>query len=155
LVGTVSNRAAIGAKVRVKATVGGKVIWQLRELSGGSNYGSQNDLRANFGLGDATNIDLVRIEWPSGMAQEFHNVAARQFLNIIEPPRMLASKANGEIYFSVQGRLGSDYQVDTSTNLTSWSTLGTLTITNQNGISRIIETNRPVADQRFYRAVAR
>src|SRR5207253_4127879 len=35
-VGTVSNRSAIGAKVRAKATIGGKTVWQLREISGGS-----------------------------------------------------------------------------------------------------------------------
>ena len=35
LIGTVSNRSAIGAKVRVKATIGGKTFWQMREFSGG------------------------------------------------------------------------------------------------------------------------
>src|SRR5205814_1220589 len=43
--GRVSNRAAIGAKVRVKATIGGRPTWQLREVSGGGATGSQNDLR--------------------------------------------------------------------------------------------------------------
>lgn len=84
LVGTQSNRSAIGAKVRVKATIGGKAFWQVREISGGSGYGSQNDLRAHFGLGDATNADLIRIEWPSGVVQELREVAARQVLAIQE-----------------------------------------------------------------------
>src|SRR5205807_8524022 len=64
LEGRLSNRSAIGAKVRVKATIGGKAVWQLREISGGGGLGSQNDLRAAFGLGDATNADIVRVEWP-------------------------------------------------------------------------------------------
>ncbi len=68
LVGTASNRSAIGAKVRVKATIGGKTVWQTREIAGGNR--AQNDIRAHFGLGDATSVDLVRIEWPSGNVQE-------------------------------------------------------------------------------------
>jgi len=83
--GRMSNRAAIGAKVRVKATIGGKVMWQLREISGGGGLGSQNDLRAAFGLGDATSVDCVRIEWPSGMVQELFNLAPKQFLTVVEP----------------------------------------------------------------------
>jgi hypothetical protein len=83
--GRLSNRAAIGAKVRAKATIGGKTLWQLREISGGGGLGSQNDLRAGFGLGDATNVDLIRIEWPSGIVQDFHDVLSRQFLTVIEP----------------------------------------------------------------------
>ncbi|MBI3416172.1 MAG: VCBS repeat-containing protein [Verrucomicrobia bacterium] len=84
LIGQFSNRAAIGAKVRVQATIGGNTFWQLREISGGHGDSGQNDMRANFGLGDATNIDIVRIEWPSGIVQELHNVAAKQFLTVTE-----------------------------------------------------------------------
>jgi hypothetical protein len=49
--GTVSNWDAIGAKVRVLGTVGGQAVWQLPEVSGASHL--QNDIRPNFGLGDA------------------------------------------------------------------------------------------------------
>ncbi|MBI4327063.1 MAG: VCBS repeat-containing protein, partial [Chloroflexi bacterium] len=70
LIGTVSNRAAIGAKVRVKATISGKSFWQMREISGGDGFLSQNDLRPNFGLRDARVAEIVRIEWPSGIVQE-------------------------------------------------------------------------------------
>jgi enediyne biosynthesis protein E4 len=83
--GRLSNRSAIGAKVRVKATIHDKVLWQRRDISGGGGLGSQNDLRAAFGLGDATKVEVVRVEWPSGMVQELANVAARQFLTVIEP----------------------------------------------------------------------
>jgi hypothetical protein len=90
LEGRLSNRSAIGAKVRLKATIGGKPVWQLREISGGGGLGSQNDLRAGFGLGTATNVELIRVEWPSGIVQEFHDVAPRQFLAIIEPEARIA-----------------------------------------------------------------
>ena len=153
LIGTVSNRSAIGAKVRVKAIIAGRTFWQMREISGGGNYGSQNDMRPSFGLGDATNIDVVRIEWPSGTVQELHNVAAKQFLTITEPPRLLTGKTNGTPQFTLKGGRGFSYQIETTTNLPDWSPLGSLTITNQNGTAVISDTNAP-GNLRFYRAVA-
>jgi hypothetical protein len=106
LVGTVSNRGAIGAKVRVRATIGGKTFWQLQELSGGSGWEAQNDVRPNFGLGDAKIIDTVRIEWPSGIVQELHNVAPKQFLTVTEPalvvgPKIVEFAGGADVTFSV------------------------------------------------------
>ena len=80
LVGTVSNRSAIGAKVWAQATIDGNDMSQLREVRSG------NDLRVHFGLGDATTIHSVRIEWPSGTIQKLQNISANQFLTITEPP---------------------------------------------------------------------
>jgi hypothetical protein len=110
LEGRISNRAAIGAKVRIKATIQGREAWQFREISGGGSLGSQNDLRAAFGLGDATNADVVRIEWPSGIVQELHNVAPRQFLTVIEPearivPSTLEVQAGGTAIFTANTTL--------------------------------------------------
>jgi hypothetical protein len=85
LVGTVSNRSAIGAKVRVNAFFRSQSRWQLREISGGDSQANQQSLNAEFGLADATIIDTVRVEWPSGREQELHDVAPRQFLTITEP----------------------------------------------------------------------
>ncbi len=152
LIGTVSNRAAIGAKVRVKATVRGVSQWQLRQIAVGSVLHGHDELQANFGLGDATNIDTVRIEWPSGTVQEFQNVAPKQFLTITEPPRLLAGITNGTPQFTIKGGRGFNYQIDTSTDLSTWSPFGTVTITNQNGTAPIIDTNAPEASSRFYRA---
>ena len=152
LIGTVSNRSVIGAKVRLKATIGGNTFWQLREITVGNGF-NQSPLEAHFGLGDATNIDTVRIEWPSGTVQELQNVAPRQFLTITEPPRLLAGKTNGEPQFAIKGGRGFNYQINTSTNLATWSPLGIVTITNLNGTARIIDTNAPGVKSRFYRAV--
>lgn len=84
LTGTISNRSAIGAKVRLKATINGSPVWQLRELSAQSAYCSQNDRRAHFGLGDASVIDSIKIEWPSGIVQYSTAISADQFISIIE-----------------------------------------------------------------------
>jgi hypothetical protein len=85
LVGTVSNRSAIGAKVRVQATFRGASRWLLREIIAGDSLGTMQSLNAEFGLADAARIDTVRVEWPSGVVQELHGVAPRQFLTITEP----------------------------------------------------------------------
>jgi hypothetical protein len=154
LVGTVSNRSAIGAKVRVKAFYRGQSRWQLRQITGGSGYSGHDELWPHFGLGDATNADTVRIEWPSGTVQEFQNVAPRQILTITEPPRLLASASNGVPQFSLKGGRNLQYEVDSSTNLSAWSSIGTFTITNLDGTALIVDTNPPALDHRFYRAVS-
>jgi hypothetical protein len=84
LEGQMSNRSAIGAKVRVKAVVNGVAIWQMREISSQSAYCSQNDMRAHFGLGDAVMVDSVIIEWPSGIRQYRTGALPNQILDIEE-----------------------------------------------------------------------
>jgi hypothetical protein len=84
-VGQVSNRSGIGAKVRVKAFYRGAGRCQLREVFGGDGIANTQPLLAYFGLGDATNIDTLRIEWPSGIVQEMYNLAPRQSLTVTEP----------------------------------------------------------------------
>jgi hypothetical protein len=84
LQGTVSNRSAIGAKVRVKAIINGNTVWQLREISAQNAYCSQNDIRAHFGLGNASSVDSVKIEWPSGILQYSTGLNTNQFITIIE-----------------------------------------------------------------------
>src|SRR5437667_200196 len=62
LVGTRSNRSAIGAEVTVEADG----IRQLRVVDGGMGFASQNDRRLHFGLDGATRVDRLVIRWPSG-----------------------------------------------------------------------------------------
>ena len=65
LAGTVSNRNGLGASVRV--TAGGRVLTQWND--GKSGYLSQSDLPLYFGLGDATTLDRIEVDWPSGRKQ--------------------------------------------------------------------------------------
>ena len=154
LVGTVSNRSAIGAKVRVRAFYRGESRWQLRQVTGGNGRGGHDELWPHFGLGDATNIDAVRIEWPSGAVQEFQNVALRQFLTITEPPQLLARATNGVPQFSLKSGRFMEYDIQASTNLTAWVPIGTVAITNTDGTVPIVDTNAPGLNWRFYRAVS-
>jgi enediyne biosynthesis protein E4 len=80
LVGTKSNRAAIGARVTVHAAG----MTQFDEVRGGGSYLSQNDLRLHFGLGSAAKIDLVDVRWPTGKTESFKVLAADKIYTITE-----------------------------------------------------------------------
>jgi enediyne biosynthesis protein E4 len=71
LVGTESNRDAIGAVVRISSAGTN----QMRTIHSGSSYLSQSELAATFGLAQKDRIDRVEIAWPSGRAEEFKNLA--------------------------------------------------------------------------------
>jgi hypothetical protein len=83
LVGTASNRDAIGAAVRIESESGAA---QYAYLSTASSYLSANDGRAHFGLGQAGEIKTIEIRWPSGRLQTLRNVEANQILKVTEPP---------------------------------------------------------------------
>jgi len=80
LVGTKSNRDAIGATVHVFAN--GQQ--QTRMVRSGSSYLSQSELPVTFGLGKTGQIERVVIDWPSGRNEEYKNLAAGKALQIIE-----------------------------------------------------------------------
>ncbi|MCS6886170.1 MAG: CRTAC1 family protein [Acidobacteriota bacterium] len=80
LVGTKSNRSAIGARVRVRTGE----LWQQAFVASGSSYLSQNDLRLHFGLGQATKVDELEVIWPSGARTRLNNVKVNQFLTLKE-----------------------------------------------------------------------
>jgi hypothetical protein len=94
LVGDISNRSGIGAKVRLLATIGGDSFWQLREIGARDGSGSPHTPEAHFGLGDATVVQTLRIEWPSGIVQELHDVAPGQLLTVHELPSIRIASAS-------------------------------------------------------------
>jgi hypothetical protein len=80
LMGTKSNRMAIGARV----TVSTASMTQMDEVRGGGSYNSTNDSRLHFGLGAATVMTKVEVRWPSGTTQNFNNVPADALYEITE-----------------------------------------------------------------------
>jgi hypothetical protein len=80
LIGTKSNKAAIGARVSV--TAGGVV--QFTEVRSGTSYLSQNDLRLHFGLGKETTMDTVEVSWPSGKKEIYKDLASDFIYTITE-----------------------------------------------------------------------
>lgn len=81
LVGTKSNRDAIGAKIRVVA--GGKM--QFNYVTTASGYASSSAGPLHFGLGLAKLADEIEIRWPSGTVQKLKNVQADQIIRVKEP----------------------------------------------------------------------
>ena len=83
LVGTRSNRSAIGAEVVLEAGL----LRQRRVIDGGSGFASQNDRRLHFGLGSHEWVDRVTIYWPSGSQQVVTRPPIDRFVTITEPER--------------------------------------------------------------------
>jgi enediyne biosynthesis protein E4 len=82
LVGTVSNRDAIGAWIRVR--VGGQNFW--RQVMPTRGYLSQSELPVTIGLGAAEKPDEVEIIWPRGRRQEVKALAVDRLVTITERP---------------------------------------------------------------------
>ena len=80
LVGTKSNRDAIGAVVRVFAD--GKQ--QTRMVRSGSSYLSQSELPVTFGVGKLDKIDRMVVEWPSGRTEEYKDLRSGKAFQVNE-----------------------------------------------------------------------
>jgi enediyne biosynthesis protein E4 len=80
LVGTKSNRMAIGARVTV--TTGN--VRQTDEVRGGGSYLSTSDPRLHFGLGSAASFDRIEVLWPSGMHEQFPGGLGDRFVSLVE-----------------------------------------------------------------------
>jgi len=81
LIGTDSNRDAIGAKISVTDNVGNTFY---RELTAGCSWSSQNTILQHIGVGSATEIDNVTIDWPAGTTETFSVSEIDQFYTITE-----------------------------------------------------------------------
>lgn len=147
-----SNRSAIGAKIRVNATIQGKAVWQLREITGGHGRSGQA-LLAHFGLGDADHVERLRIEWPSGVVQELRDIPANQLLTILEPPRLTIADIGEQIQMSIAGGKGLVFELQSSPDLVNWST--THSRTNLTGRMEFTGLRAMNQSQGFYRAVVR
>jgi hypothetical protein len=84
LVGTKSNKAAIGARVTVTTDSASGPVDRIDEVRGGGSYLSSNDARLHFGLGSAGVMKRVQIRWPGGGVEELKDVAADAMYTIVE-----------------------------------------------------------------------
>jgi hypothetical protein len=87
--GANSNRAAIGAKIKVSFHENGQRRTVYRELNSGGSFGS-SPLRQSIGVGQATIVDKVEVTWPvSKTKQVFQNLQVNQFYEISEGSEIL------------------------------------------------------------------
>jgi hypothetical protein len=84
LVGTKSNRMAIGAQVKLTAADG---MMQWNEVTTAVGYASSSDPRVHFGLGKNSTIKEIEIRWPSGIRQILRDQPADRILTIEEPAK--------------------------------------------------------------------
>jgi hypothetical protein len=83
LVGKKTNRAAMGARIKV-VTAGDRPLTVHRHVSSGSSWGA-NPLEQHMGLGKAGKVATLEVHWPtSGTTQVFHDIAADQAIEITE-----------------------------------------------------------------------
>jgi hypothetical protein len=121
----------------------------VRQIDGGDGT-SGGSLEADFGLGNATRIDTLRIEWPSGIVQELHDVAPKQFLTVTEPTRLKSRRAG---VLRIQSWKGIAFEVQASTDLNQWSPM--TTVTNLTGTLEFTDPDTTNSFRRFYRTVVR
>jgi len=81
LVGTKSNRDAIGAQVKISTAAGDR----FATVTTSSSYQSSGDKRLHFGLGTSESIREIDIRWPSGIRQVLHDQKPDQIVKITEP----------------------------------------------------------------------
>ncbi len=84
LVGTKSNRDAIGASLKIFHGASNGTTTQSRLVKGGSSYLSQSELPVTFGLGKRDKIDRLVIQWPSGRTEEYKSLASGRAYECVE-----------------------------------------------------------------------
>ena len=81
LVGTKSNRSAIGAWIIVRMS--GQTLW--RQVMPTRSYLSQSELPVTIGLGNSPHPDSVEILWPSGTRQKLESISVDRMMTVTEP----------------------------------------------------------------------
>ncbi len=89
LVGTKSNRDAIGATVRLYSS--GQI--QTRQVRSGSSYLSQSELQLTFGVGKQDEIERIVIDWPSGQTEEYPRLKSGLTYQITESKGITSTSA--------------------------------------------------------------
>ena len=87
--GTGSNADGIGARVKITADIdgSGEPTTQIQDVLGSSSFLSMNCIDLHFGLGSATKVDRIEVQWPSGVTQVSEDFEPNQTVEIEEPAR--------------------------------------------------------------------
>ena len=80
-IGSTSNRDGIGARITITASG----VAQIREMGASQAHMSHSVVPVHFGLGRATQVDIIEIRWPSGIIQTLTDVPVDQLLIVTEP----------------------------------------------------------------------
>jgi len=104
LQGTVSNRAAIGARIRVTFKENGVERSVFRDVNSGGSFGC-NPLRQHIGIGQAAAIDKVEVTWPvTGRVQVFRGVPIETNVRIVEGDSTYSTYRLARLDFRTPGK---------------------------------------------------
>ena len=103
LVGNASNINGIGARIEIQGAWGS----QIREVRSGESYGTMNSLMTHFGLGTATEITQITVQWPSGSTDTVTNPNINESIVITEG-QTLSTNTQASDVFSIYPNPTSD-----------------------------------------------
>ena len=118
--GTISNRNAVGARVTAVATINGKQVTQVREIVTASSRHAQDSLAAEFGLGDASSVNIT-VEFPSGIVVELKQVEPNQTLEVLEASPDLPNTGGVVITWQIFVMSGIFFLATGALLITYWS----------------------------------
>ena len=99
LEGVKTNRAAIGARLKVTFRENGVKRSVYHDINSGGSFGA-NPLEAHIGIGSATVIDSIEIKWPVGnYVQGFKNIRADEHLKIKEGTQTIILSGPRPVHF--------------------------------------------------------
>jgi len=115
LVGDESNINGIGAVIRIEGDFG----TQMRNVRSGEGFNNMHSLNPHFGLGTATVIDVLTVQWPSGIIDTFNDVTVNQTLLVNEGDNVLTVDENELLSLSVFPNPAKDnISIETPNNVT-------------------------------------
>ncbi len=102
LVGTKTNRSAIGSRIKLTITEAGQKRSIYRDVNSGGSFGA-SPLRREIGIGRAPRIEEIEIQWHAGRKQVFRDIKPNQFLRITEGSNAVESILIEELKFGSHG----------------------------------------------------
>ena len=147
LEGVTSNRSGVGAKVRAKAMINGNPVWQMREVSTQNTFNGMNSLNIEFGFADATVIDSLIIEWPSGIKDIHVAIPVDQYYDAIENSSLIVG-------ISLQSSLPLNDQINVYPNpINSMSVISWTKIADPNSVIEIIDMSGRIVYNRSMKKI--
>ncbi len=135
LKGTTSNSSAIGSIVKMKSTIDGNSVWQMRKVSGQNGYCGQT-LQLHFGLADANMADSIVVIWPTGIQEVFTNQSANESITIVEDSTLsdVSESFNENLDFELHQNFPNPFNPSTQIKFTlKESSLANLAVYNSLG----------------------
>jgi tetratricopeptide (TPR) repeat protein len=98
MVGTESNRSAIGTQLILTINENGKQRQLFREVTSGGSFGAST-LRVEVGIGTSEQVTTLEVKWPNSGTQRYTNLQPNAFYEIIEGTDQVEKYELDQLYF--------------------------------------------------------